>query len=81
MLSFLGLSPGPEYKRVPTVDPLGTASMPSSSKIDQSSTPEKPRSWTSYVWDTWDKPVAERRFLFKLDACLLTYAALSYFSK
>lgn len=31
--------------------------------------------------DTWDKPVAERRFLFKLDACLLTYAALSYFSK
>lgn len=31
--------------------------------------------------DTWDKPEAERRFLFKLDACLLTYAALSYFSK
>ncbi|TBU41641.1 MFS general substrate transporter [Dichomitus squalens] len=39
------------------------------------------RTWTSYVWDTWDKPADERRFLFKLDACLLTYAALSYFSK
>ncbi|RPD59697.1 MFS general substrate transporter [Lentinus tigrinus ALCF2SS1-6] len=39
------------------------------------------RPWTSYLWDTWDKPEAERRFLFKLDACLLTYAALSYFSK
>ncbi|PIL35308.1 hypothetical protein GSI_02033 [Ganoderma sinense ZZ0214-1] len=39
------------------------------------------RPWTSYVWDTWDKPEEERRFLFKLDACLLTYAALSYFSK
>ncbi|TRM65269.1 major facilitator superfamily domain-containing protein [Schizophyllum amplum] len=39
------------------------------------------RPWTSYVWDTWDKPPEERRFLFKLDCCLLTYAALSYFSK
>ncbi|RPD72453.1 MFS general substrate transporter [Lentinus tigrinus ALCF2SS1-7] len=36
------------------------------------------RPWTSYLWDTWDKPEAERRFLFKLDACLLTYAALSH---
>ncbi|OBZ66287.1 hypothetical protein A0H81_13785 [Grifola frondosa] len=41
----------------------------------------KPRTWSSYVWDTWDKPPEERRFLAKLDACLLTYAALSYFSK
>ncbi|KAI0707062.1 MFS general substrate transporter [Earliella scabrosa] len=41
----------------------------------------KARRWTSYIWDTWDKPLEERRFLFKLDACLLTYAALSYFSK
>ncbi|KAI0819272.1 MFS general substrate transporter [Trametes gibbosa] len=41
----------------------------------------KSRPWTTYIWDTWDKPEPERRFLFKLDACLLTYAALSYFSK
>ncbi|KAI0955576.1 hypothetical protein AcV7_006203 [Taiwanofungus camphoratus] len=41
----------------------------------------KPRPLRSYIWDTWDKPPEERRFLAKLDACLLTYAALSYFSK
>ncbi|KAI0760983.1 MFS general substrate transporter [Trametes elegans] len=28
----------------------------------------KSRHWTTYIWDTWDKPPAERRFLFKLDA-------------
>ncbi|KAI0741232.1 MFS general substrate transporter [Irpex lacteus] len=43
--------------------------------------PKARRSWKSYVWDTWDKPPEERKFLAKLDACLLTYAALSYFSK
>lgn len=31
--------------------------------------------------DTWNKPAEERRFLARLDACLITYAALSYFSK
>ncbi|OSX57572.1 hypothetical protein POSPLADRAFT_1185553 [Postia placenta MAD-698-R-SB12] len=41
----------------------------------------KKRALKTYIWDTWDKPPEERRFLFKLDACLLTYAALSYFSK
>ncbi|THH21258.1 hypothetical protein EW146_g270 [Bondarzewia mesenterica] len=35
----------------------------------------------AYVWDTWDKPPEERKFLQRLDACLITYAALSYFSK
>ncbi|KAK7682552.1 hypothetical protein QCA50_014352 [Cerrena zonata] len=39
------------------------------------------RSFRSLIWDTWDKPPEERKFLAKLDACLLTYAALSYFSK
>jgi ACS family pantothenate transporter-like MFS transporter len=32
--------------------------------------------WVSYLWDTLDKPKEERRFLFKLDAALLTYACL-----
>ncbi|KAG7451448.1 MFS general substrate transporter [Guyanagaster necrorhizus] len=41
----------------------------------------KKRSLRSYIWDTWDKSPEERKFLGKLDACLLTYAALSYFSK
>ncbi|KZT67908.1 MFS general substrate transporter [Daedalea quercina L-15889] len=36
---------------------------------------------SGYVWDTWNKPPQERKFLAKLDSCLLIYAALSYFSK
>ncbi|KAH9921852.1 MFS general substrate transporter [Fomitopsis serialis] len=40
-----------------------------------------PRPLSSYVWDTWNKPPLERKFLAKLDSCLLIYAALSYFSK
>ena len=31
--------------------------------------------------DSWNKSPKERQFLHRLDACLLTYAALSYFSK
>lgn len=32
--------------------------------------------WVSYIWDTLDKNKEERKFLFKLDAALLTYACL-----
>lgn len=39
------------------------------------------RSWRSYVWDTLDKSPEERRFLFKLDAVILTLASLGYFIK
>ena len=31
--------------------------------------------------DTWDKSPEERKFLNRLDACLLPYAFLSYLSK
>ena len=34
------------------------------------------RKWQSYVWDTFDKSPEERKFLFKLDAALLTFASL-----
>ncbi|KAJ9143834.1 MFS general substrate transporter [Pleurostoma richardsiae] len=37
--------------------------------------------WKSYLWDTLDKSPEERRFLFKLDAALLTFASLGYFIK
>ncbi|KAJ9615935.1 hypothetical protein H2204_014255 [Knufia peltigerae] len=37
------------------------------------------RSWKSYVWDTFDKPAEERKFLFKLDAGILTFTCLGYF--
>ncbi|KAF9872016.1 hypothetical protein CkaCkLH20_10648 [Colletotrichum karsti] len=37
--------------------------------------------WKSYFWDTFDKSPEERRFLFKLDAVLMTLASLGYFIK
>ncbi|KAL7910585.1 major facilitator superfamily domain-containing protein [Trichoderma velutinum] len=39
------------------------------------------RRWASYLWDTLDKSPEERRFLFKLDAVLLSFASLGYFIK
>lgn len=39
------------------------------------------RTWRSTAWDTLDKPPEERRFLFKLDAVILTMASLGYFIK
>ncbi|MCJ1458162.1 hypothetical protein MMC28_008533 [Mycoblastus sanguinarius] len=39
------------------------------------------KKWQSYVWDTLDKPPEERKFLFKLDFALLTFASLGYFIK
>lgn len=42
---------------------------------------EKPKKkWTSYLWDTLDKSPQERRFLFKLDAAVLTFASLGKIS-
>lgn len=43
---------------------------------------QKPKKrWVSYIWDTLDKSPEERRFLFKLDAAILTFASLGYFIK
>ncbi len=33
-------------------------------------------SWKSYIWDSLGKSPEERKFLFKLDAALLTIASL-----
>lgn len=49
------------------------------SSITVQSNPTK--TWRSYLWDTFDKSPAERRFLFKLDAVILTFASLGYFIK
>lgn len=51
----------------------------SSSMTAVQSTPK--RTWRSYLWDTFDKSPEERRFLFKLDAVILTFASLGYFIK
>lgn len=43
---------------------------------------EKPkRKWQSYIWDSLDKSPEERKFLFKLDCAVLTFASLGYFIK
>ena len=34
------------------------------------------RKWQSYLWDSFDKSPEERKFLFKLDFALLTFASL-----
>ena len=39
------------------------------------------RKWQSYIWDSLDKSPEERRFLFKLDSAILTFASLGYFIK
>ncbi|KAL7625216.1 hypothetical protein AAE478_004431 [Parahypoxylon ruwenzoriense] len=64
------------------------AKSPGRSDVDSihtdSSSPvvQKPKqTWRSYFWDTFDKSPEERRFLFKLDAVILTFASLGYFIK
>ena len=39
------------------------------------------RRWQSYIWDSLDKSPEERKFLFKLDSAVLTFATLGYFIK
>lgn len=39
------------------------------------------RTWRGHIWDTLDKSAEERRFLFKLDSAVLTFATLGYFIK
>lgn len=51
----------------------------SSTSISIQSTPK--RTWRSFLWDTFDKSPEERKFLFKLDAVILTFASLGYFIK
>lgn len=61
----------------PRGDTLGSED--ASSSVTVQSTPK--RTWRSYLWDTFDKSPEERRFLFKLDAVILTFASLGYFIK
>lgn len=39
------------------------------------------RKWQSYIWDSLDKSPEERKFLFKLDSAVLTFASLGYLVK
>ncbi|KAK7425920.1 hypothetical protein QQZ08_007634 [Neonectria magnoliae] len=61
---------------------VSEAVIASGNEIDISYDEEVPqKTWRSYVWDTLDKSKKERRFLFKLDSVILTFACLGYFIK
>jgi hypothetical protein len=70
-----------DYTPVNTEEPT---SMVQTSKADEAAIKhadevvhnEVKRRWVSYLWDTFDKSPEERRFLFKLDAAILTFASL-----
>ncbi|EXJ83621.1 hypothetical protein A1O1_07244 [Capronia coronata CBS 617.96] len=66
-------------------DTLVSSPVPSKSSDNQDedyAIQAKPqRKWQSYVWDTLDKSPQERKFLFKLDAAVLTFGSLGYFIK
>lgn len=63
---------------VESIADVPDTSFPSATEVLQT----KPKAtWKSYLWDTFDKSPEERRFLFKLDAALMTLASLGYFIK
>ncbi|KAI0128011.1 major facilitator superfamily domain-containing protein [Xylariales sp. AK1849] len=62
-----------------TEDASDGGSAAADSQLPISKTPK--RTWRSYFWDTFDKSPEERKFLFKLDAVILTFASLGYFIK
>lgn len=41
---------------------------------------EPRRKWQSYLWDSLGKSPEERKFLFKLDSAVLTFASLGLYS-
>lgn len=43
--------------------------------------PQPKRTWRSHLWDTFDRSPEERRFLFKFDAIVMTFASLGFFIK
>ena len=57
------------------------ASQEARDKADHLVQQDIPKNWKSYVWDSLSKSPEERRFLFKLDCALLTFASLGYFIK
>ncbi|WWC98827.1 hypothetical protein V866_005720 [Kwoniella sp. B9012] len=42
---------------------------------------QRPKRWYSNIWDAWDKPKEERRFLLKLDLTLLSAASFGVLIK
>ncbi|EFQ31072.1 major facilitator superfamily transporter [Colletotrichum graminicola] len=77
----------PEIEKVVPGDSVRSKSPTSVDKIETQPAvaelvQEQPKlTWRSYIWDTLDKSPEERKFMFKLDAVILTFASLGYFIK
>lgn len=69
-----------QYTRIDDSD-SDTAPIKPTDNISHNITSTPKKRWQSYLWDTFDKPPAERQFLFKLDFAILTFASLGYFIK
>ncbi|KAL1632576.1 hypothetical protein SLS56_003475 [Neofusicoccum ribis] len=54
---------------------------PAAQKADEVVAERVKYDWRGVIWDTFNKSPEERRFLFKLDAALLSFASLGYFIK
>lgn len=54
---------------------------PSNEHADEIIQNKPKHTWRSYLWDSLDKSPEERKFLFKLDAFILTFASLGYLIK
>lgn len=61
--------------------PSPSAAGPLGEAVDLPIGVQPKRKWQSYIWDSLDKSPQERKFLFKLDLAVLTFASLGYFIK
>lgn len=68
-----------EEKSVPIVNDHVTESLSEGGQSDSIIKERPQKKWVSYIWDTFDKSPEERRFLFKLDAAVLTFASLGMY--
>lgn len=67
------------------VTAVSATELPTTTSLTGEQASVKKKSWLqrikSIIWDTLDKSPEERRFLFKLDFFILTWAGFTYFSK
>ncbi len=73
-----------DEKHPRSIDPAAPASDGSGAEMSGATVAKDPtvnQTWRSYLWDSLDKSPRERRFLFKLDAIVLTVACLGSFIK
>lgn len=73
-----------ETKQVDAIDRIQDTTVTATDKSDsftEQEVKEKPKTWKSFVWDTWELEPEQRWLLFKVDAFVLTFASIGYFLK